>query len=90
MNYAEVYGKTCARVPQDIISFQHDPLACAISAHWNDGVEIRELPLKFEIRNGLLYEIIDASGKRMRVVTRIDGNRFNEFWLETVTRPRES
>ena len=37
----ESYGASCARVPADIINFQHDPLACAIALGWSDGVEIR-------------------------------------------------
>ena len=80
----EKFGKTCRRLPSDIINFQHDPLACAIALGWNEGVEIREVPLKIELRDGLLHEIIDPHGKLTRVVTKIDGSRFAEFWIETV------
>ena len=80
------YGQTCAGLPKDIINWQHDPLACAIALGWNDGVEISEIPLKFAEVGGWLHEKIDPAGKPTRVVTRIDGSRFNEFWHKTVCR----
>jgi inosine-uridine nucleoside N-ribohydrolase len=84
--YGEKYGKTCHHVPDDIINFLHDPLACAIAVNWMDGVEIEKIPLKVEMSEGWLYERIDPVGKPMRVVTKIDGSRFNEFWVETISR----
>lgn len=84
--YGEKYGKTCRHVPDDIVNFLHDPLACAIAVGWKDGVEIKEIPLKVEMSEGWLCERIDPAGKPMRVVTKIDGNRFNEFWVETISR----
>ena len=78
------HGETCEGLPRDIINFQHDPLACAVALGWNEGVEIEELELVVEEKDGWLHERIDPSGKRTRVVTRIDGPRFNEFWLEKI------
>jgi purine nucleosidase len=80
------YGQTCAGLPDDTINFQHDPLACAIALGWNDGVRIDELPLKSEIEDGWLRQRVDAGGTPTRVVTRVDGGKFSEFWLRTVTR----
>lgn len=82
----ERYGQTCRGVPQDTINFQHDPLACAIALGWREGVEIREIPLKSEIRDGWLCHTIDPSGKPTRVVTRVNGARFDAFWLSMVAR----
>ena len=79
------YGETCENLPGDIINFLHDPLACAIALGWNEGVEIQELPLILEESDGWLYERVDASGRPTRVVTKIDGPRFSEFWLNTLT-----
>jgi len=78
------FGETCAGVPQDIINFQHDPLTCAIALGWDEGVEIEELPMIIEVKNGLFTERIHPSGKPVRVVTHIDGVRFNEFWLNCI------
>ncbi len=74
-------GETCEGLPNDMINFLHDPLACAIALGWNEGVEIKEVPLLLEEKDGWLLERIDPSGKPIRIVTQIDGPRFNEFWL---------
>jgi inosine-uridine nucleoside N-ribohydrolase len=79
------YGETCAGLPRDTINFQHDPLACAIALGWNEGVEIEEVPLVLEEKDGWLTERIANSGKLVRVVTRVDGARFDEFWINRMT-----
>jgi purine nucleosidase len=79
------YGATCANVPDDIVNFQHDPLACAIAVGWNEGVAIKELPISVEERDGWLWERIDESGRKMSVVTAVDGPSFSEFWVKRVT-----
>jgi purine nucleosidase len=78
------YGRTCLGLPDDTINFQHDPLACAIALGWNDGVEIEEIPLKSEVEDGWLRQRVDPGGTPTRVVTRVDGAKFGEFWLRTV------
>jgi purine nucleosidase len=80
----EKYGATCANVPADIVNFQHDPLACAIALGWDAGVAIEEVPIVVEESGGWLWERIDEAGRKMSVVTRIDGARFGEFWVERV------
>ncbi|MFO7631800.1 MAG: nucleoside hydrolase [Caldilinea sp.] len=79
------HGQTCAGLPDDIINFQHDPLACAIALGWREGVEISELPLRIEVKDSWLYQTIDDGGKPTRVVTRVNGDRFGERWLRIVT-----
>src|SRR5215510_4352601 len=74
----------CPGLPGDFINFQHDPFACAIALGWEDGVEISELPLRTEIRDGVLSQQIVADGKPTRVVTKIDGDKFSAFWLDIV------
>ncbi len=80
----ERYGRACASLPDDTINFQHDPLACAVALGWNEGVEIREIPLTVEIDNGFVRERIDDAGRPMKVLTRVDGAAFSDFWLRTV------
>ena len=72
-------------MPNDIINFLHDPLACAIALEWEEEVEIEEVPLILEEKDGWLYERIHPSGKPIRVVTKVDGPRFNEFWFRKIT-----
>jgi inosine-uridine nucleoside N-ribohydrolase len=78
-------GEACEGLPGDIINFLHDPLACAIALGWNDGVKIQKVPLILEEKEGWLHERIDPSGKPVRLVTKIDGSRFSEFWLNKIT-----
>ncbi len=80
----ERFGKTCQRLPGDHINFLHDPLACAIALGYNEGVEIKEIPLVLEEKDGWLYERIDDIGKMFKVVTKIDAPKFNEFWVNRV------
>ena len=80
------YGETCEGLPNDIINFLHDPLACAIALGWNEGIEIEELPLVFEEQDGWLHERLDPSGKLTRVVTKVDGARFSEFWFRKIVK----
>lgn len=80
------YGETCSGLPRDIINFQHDPLTCAIALGWHEGVEIETVPLKLETREGWLYEIPDSTGIPIRLVTRIDGNAFSEYWCNILCR----
>ena len=77
-------GETCESLPYDIINFLHDPLACAIALGYKEGVEIQEVPLRLEERDGFLHELIDPAGKPTRLVTKIDGPRFNQFWLDKI------
>jgi purine nucleosidase len=81
---ADTLGKSCPKLPDDIINFQHDPLACAVALGW-PGVEIERLPIRLELQDGYLYERVDAHGKVMKVVTKADGDEFNEVWLRVVT-----
>jgi inosine-uridine nucleoside N-ribohydrolase len=78
------FGAACPGLPGDIINFLHDPLACAIALGWEEGVEIEELPLVVEEVDGRLAERLDPAGKPYRVVTRVDGPRFSQFWLDLI------
>jgi inosine-uridine nucleoside N-ribohydrolase len=79
------FGQTCSGLPEDTINFQHDPLACAIALGWNDGIEIEEIPVVSEVRESWLRQRVDPAGKPTRVVTRVDGAKFADFWLKLVT-----
>lgn len=80
-----LYGKTCPGLPEDIINFQHDPLACAIALGWNEGVEFEELPLILEERDGWLTMRRGHSGKIVHFVTKVDGDSFSEYWFNCMT-----
>ena len=78
------FGQTCDGLPDDIINFLHDPLACAVALGYRDGIEIEEIPLLLVEKDGFLQERIDHSGQKIQVVTKVDGPRFDQFWLDTL------
>jgi purine nucleosidase len=82
---ATQYGPTCTGLPPDIINFQHDPLACAVALGW-DGVTVETLPLALDVEAGQLRMRIAAGGQPVRIVTGIDREKFDTFWIDTVTR----
>jgi hypothetical protein len=82
---ATQYVPTCPGLPPDIINFQHDPLACAVALGW-DGVTVETLPLEPGIEAGQLRMRIAAGGQPIRVVTGVDREQFDTFWIDTVTR----
>ena len=82
----QIYGETCPGLPNDIINFQHDPLICAIALGWQEGVKIETVPLQLETRENWLYELPDSDGIPTRLVTKIDGNTFNEYWYNILCR----
>ncbi len=84
-NLAGRHGATSPALPADFINFHHDPLACAIALGWHEGVTIDTVPLRLEVRDTYLYETPDASGRPTRLVTAINAEAFNRYWLEVVT-----
>jgi len=76
-------GRQYGRLPDDLLNFQYDPLACAVAAGW-DGVRIEEMPLVTNFEDGLLTFSIDPAGKMTRVVTTVDSERFAREWLDAV------
>lgn len=83
--YEEIYGRSYAGLPDDLINFQHDPLACAVALGW-EGVTRESVRVGTTLRDGWLYEHADETGRPMTVVTAVAGAQFNDLWLSTVTR----
>jgi purine nucleosidase len=84
----ERYGRTCAGLPNDIVNFQHDPLTCAVALGW-PGVTVETLPLALALEDGWLRARVQAGGRRLRVVTGVDQERFSAYWLNTVALTRQ-
>lgn len=79
------YARGYRGLPEDFINYQHDPLACAVALGWRGGVETQVLPLNSTIEDGWLVQRVEEGGRPTKVVTRIDGRAFDDFWLRTVT-----
>ena len=72
-------------LPEDLLNFQYDPLACAVAAGW-PGVEISELGVALSFEDRLLRMELDERAAPMRVVTGVDAEGFSDVWLEAVER----
>ena len=78
-------GRSFPALPDDLLNFQYDPLACAVAAGW-DGVTIDELPIAAHLSDGLLHLSISEGSPPIGVVTDVDTAAFDAAWLEAVLR----
>lgn len=76
-------GREHPELPDDLLNFHFDPLACAVAAGW-DGASVEELELAARQDGGSLTFAEEPGGRRTRVVTGVDGPRFEEEWLRVV------
>jgi inosine-uridine nucleoside N-ribohydrolase len=77
-------GARHAGLPDDLVNYHHDPLACAVAVGW-DGVRVEERRLSSVMADGVLSLVPDDDGGRpVRVVTAVDAEAFGERWLAAV------
>lgn len=81
----ETTGREHQKLPDDLLNFHYDPLACAVAAGW-DGALVEELELvaNEEADRSLAFPE-KPGGSKTQVVTDVDGLRFEEEWLKAVT-----
>jgi inosine-uridine nucleoside N-ribohydrolase len=77
-------GRAHAGLPDDLLLFLHDPLACAVAVGW-DGCRTQEMRLRPEVTDGALRFVPDTSGRAVTVVTDVDPAAFARRWLDAVT-----
>jgi inosine-uridine nucleoside N-ribohydrolase len=77
-------GREHPGLPDDLLNFQYDPLACAAAAGW-EGVQVEELQLSARLKDGVLTFPESPGGKPTRVVTSVDGPRLEREWVEAVS-----
>ena len=70
-------------LPDDLVNYHHDPLACAVALGW-DGVTVEERRLTPVMEDGALRLVESPDGRPVRVVTAVDGDAFAERWLQAV------
>jgi purine nucleosidase len=76
-------GRAWAGLPDDLLNFQHDPLACAVALGW-EGATVAEVPVRLEAGGGRLRMTEAAGARPLRVVTAVDGPGFAAAWLAAV------
>lgn len=79
-------GRAYAGLPDDLLNFHYDPLACAVALGWS-GARIDELPIVADIdAEGVLRMRVDPDGRRTRFATDVDAAAFEAAWLDAVER----
>jgi inosine-uridine nucleoside N-ribohydrolase len=88
-------GRAHAGLPDDLLNFQYDPVACAVAVGW-PGAVIKEQRLQPVMEDDVLRFQPDPDGRLVRVVVDLDGVSFIDAWLAAVEAaqqgpsPRES
>jgi len=78
-------GRRYPRLPDDLLNFHHDPLACAVAAGW-DGACGRSSRLVAVEEHGVLRFEEDPAGRHATVVDDADGDAFRDHWFGCVER----
>jgi len=76
-------ARSCAGLPDDLLNFHHDPLACATALGWS-GVSVESVELHPVMDGGVLRFDRRSGSRRCRIVTAVDGPAFAERWLAAV------
>lgn len=76
-------GRAYAGLPDDLLNFQYDPVACAVAAGW-DGGGVEEMRLRPVLDDAELRFEPAADGSLTRVVVDLDPADFSERWLSAV------
>ncbi|TMC01313.1 MAG: nucleoside hydrolase [Chloroflexi bacterium] len=76
-------GRAHAGLPDDLLNFHYDPVACAVALCW-PGAVVEELRLRPVLEGGVLRLEPDPGGRPARVLVDVDGPAFSEAWLAAV------
>lgn len=76
-------GRAHAGLPDDLLHFLHDPLACAVALGW-PGARTEVQRLRPTRSGGGLTFAPDPGGRLVTVVTDVDGAAFGRRWLDAV------
>lgn len=70
-------------LPDDLLNFQYDPVACAVAVGWNMAT-METMHLRPVREGGVLHFEEVADGKAVEVATAVDGDAFSGMWLQAV------
>jgi purine nucleosidase len=79
----EKLGREHLGLPDDLVNFQHDPVACAVAVGWS-GATTEEVRLRPVQEGGALSFRPDPKGWLTRVVVDVDSAAFTEIWMSAV------
>jgi purine nucleosidase len=76
-------GRLHAGLPDDLLNFQYDAVACAVAAGW-PGAVVEQARLDFVHERGLVRFRPGPGGRPTRVLVDLDSVGFAEYWLTAV------
>jgi inosine-uridine nucleoside N-ribohydrolase len=82
-NHMVKLGREYSRLPDDLLNFHYDPVACAVALGWS-GATVAKMRLRPVWQDGVLSFQPHPEGRSMRVVVDVDGAAFRETWLSAV------
>jgi inosine-uridine nucleoside N-ribohydrolase len=78
-----VLGRDHVALPDDLLNFHYDPIACAVAVGW-PGAVVEEARLRLRVEGGLASFRSEPKGRPVRVIVDADGERFREAWIAAV------
>jgi purine nucleosidase len=82
-NQMEQLGREHAALPDDLLNFQYDPVACAVALGWS-GAAVADMRMRPVRRDGVLFFEPHPEGRPTRVLLDVDGVAFRETWMSAV------
>jgi purine nucleosidase len=76
-------GRLHAGLPDDLLNFHYDPVACAVALGW-PGATVEETPLQLVPDGELVRFRPGPTGRLMQILTDLDSDSFTEYWLNSV------
>ncbi len=76
-------GRAHRGLPDDLLNFQYDPLACAVALGW-PGAIVEEMRLRPVLDGDTLRFEQNPDGRLTRVVVDVDAAGFTDTWLTAV------
>jgi inosine-uridine nucleoside N-ribohydrolase len=78
-------GRAHAGLPDDLVNFHYDPVACAVALEW-PGAVTESMTLRPDLAGPHLRFAEVADGKRADVLVAVEGETFADVWLTAVER----
>lgn len=72
-------GRLHAGLPDDLLNFQYDPVACAVAIGWPGAIP-QETRLQLVHDGELVRFRPETAGRPMRILTDMDSGSFTEYW----------
>jgi purine nucleosidase len=82
-------GLAHASLPDDLLNFHYDPVACAVALGW-PGTTVEKIRLKPVLHDGVLRFQPDKGGRPTQAVVDLVGKDFTETWLTAVEAAKRS